>query len=117
MPAKLKSPTCLLVRCVANKTGGQWQAFSLEFGLAAQADTFAVVRRKLEAMLESYLYDALAGEDREHAAELLSRRAPWWVFARWYEARIRGALKHRSRDVMAFLEPWSVAPQLLRHQH
>lgn len=117
MLPKLKSPTCLLVRCVAYKTGDQWQVFSLEFGLAAQADTFAVARRKIEAMIQSYLYDALAGEDREHAGELLSRRAPWWAFARWYEARIRGALKHRSRNVMSFFEPWGYAPQLLRHPH
>lgn len=117
MPAKLKSPTCLLVRCVANKSGDQWQVFSLEFGLAVQADSFAVARRKMEAMLDSYLYDALAGEDREHAEELLSRRAPWWVFARWYEARVREALRQRSRNVRSFFEPWNVAPQLLRHQH
>jgi hypothetical protein len=117
MPAKVKSPVCFLVRCVANKSGDQWQAFSLEFGLAAQADTFALARRKLEGMIHSYLYDALVGEDREHAEELLSRRAPWWVFVRWYESRIRGAMRHRSRNVLAFREPWGFAPQLLRHPH
>ena len=117
MPEKLKSPACLLVRCVANKDHNQWQVFSLEFGLAAQADTFAIARRKMEAMIQSYLNDALVGEDRAHAGELLSRRAPWWVFARWYEARIREALRHRSHNVRAFFEPWGYAPQLLRHQH
>lgn len=120
MPERVKSPVCLLVRCVANKSGEQWQAFSLEFGLAAQADTFPVARRKLEAMVQSYLYDALVGEDREHAHELLSRRAPWWVFARYYQSRILGALKSRSLDrsrTKSFFEPWGYPPQLLRPQH
>lgn len=118
--AKVNSPVCLLVRCVANKTDDQWQAFSLEFGLAAQADTFSVARRKLEAMVHSYLYDALVGEDRECAHELLSRRAPWWVFARYYQARVLHALKGRARDrsrVKSFFEPWGFPPQLLRSQH
>lgn len=117
MRAKVKSPVCFLVRCVANKDGDQWQAFSLEFGLAAQADTFPLARRKLDGMIQSYLYDALVGEDREHARELLSRRAPWWVFARYYGSRLRKALKRRSHNVKSFLEPWGYAPQLLRHPH
>lgn len=118
MPAKLKSPTCFLVRCVANRVGDQWQAFSLEFGLAAQADTFPLARRKLDEMIRSYLYDALAGEDREHAEELLSRRAPWWAFARYYESRLRKALKdRRSPNVKFFNESWGYPPQLLRAQH
>ena len=116
-PAKVKSPVCFLVRCVANKSADQWQVFSLEFGLAAQADTFGTARRKMESMIQSYLHDVLVGEDREHARELLARRAPWWVFAWYYQARVRETLRHRSRNVKSFLEPWGYAPQLLRHQH
>jgi hypothetical protein len=77
----------LVIRCLLEGGGDQWQAFSLEFGLAAQAESAQEVRRKLESMIESYVRDALVGEDREHAYELLVRRkARWQIFARYYLA-------------------------------
>lgn len=115
MSQKMKSPKSLLVRCVANKNGDQWQAFSLEFGLAVQADSFPEARRKLDSMIQSYLYDALVGEDRQHASALLCRRAPWWVFARYYYSRAFTVLRRRrSTRVKPFWEPLSFTPQSLR---
>jgi hypothetical protein len=115
MKTKSVSPIKLVVRCVAQSVDeSQWQAFSLEFGLAAQADSFVEARSKLDGMIQDYLYDALVGEDREHAAELLSRKAPWWVFARYYYADLLagiGAVIHRSkrtRRLKTFGEPWGV---------
>lgn len=78
------SPTRLVVRCLLQHKGDQWQAFTLEFGLAAQADSDREAREKLERMLVSYLRDALTGEDREHAYELLSRKATWQVFLKYH---------------------------------
>ena len=78
-------PQQLVLRCYAEKAAsGQWQAFCLDFDLAAQADTFEAARVKLDSMMSEYVYDALAGEDREHAHDLLRRRAPWWMWARYY---------------------------------
>lgn len=65
-----------LLRCYAEKKGKQWQAFCIDLCLAAQADTFAQAKKKLEAMIREYLHDALVGEDREFAEQLLDRRAP-----------------------------------------
>jgi len=98
------SPVKLIVRCVAFKHSDQWQAFSLEFGLAAQADTFPEVKQKLHVMIRDYLDDALIGEDRGHAFELLNRRAAWWVYARYYAAGIINAL--RAMTVKRFCEQW-----------
>lgn len=77
----------LVVRCLIERKGDQWQAFSLEYGLAAQAESSIDAKRKLRDMVEEYLFDALVGEDQAHAVELLSRRATWQVFAKYYYAR------------------------------
>jgi predicted RNase H-like HicB family nuclease len=80
-------PIRLVVRCLLEQKGDQWQAFSLEFGLAAQGDSEQEVRQKLESMIEWYVRDALIGEDREHAYDLLIRRkARWPIFLRYYLA-------------------------------
>lgn len=63
------------VRCYLEPKGDQWQAFSLEFGLAVQGDSAGEVKEKLERVIRSYLRDAILGEDREHAEVLLRRRA------------------------------------------
>ena len=70
---------------MAEKNAGGWQAFALDFDLAAQAESFEGAKLKLESMIESYVHDALIGEDRQYAGEFLRRRAPlslwlkyWW---------------------------------------
>ncbi|HEX9626110.1 MAG TPA: hypothetical protein VGA00_04160 [Acidiferrobacterales bacterium] len=78
------SPVELVVRCYAEKSGDQWQAFCLDLTLAAQADTLQEAKGKLEAMIHEYIDDALSGEDRPHAQELLSRKAPAYYWARYY---------------------------------
>lgn len=78
------SPASLIVHCLLERRDDQWQAFSLEFGLAAQADSDREAMQKLEDMVRSYVYDALVGEDREHASLLLARRAAARVFLKYY---------------------------------
>jgi hypothetical protein len=123
MKAKAVSPVELVVRCVAQPVGDQWQVFSLEFGLAAQADTFAQARKKMDGMIQGYLYDALVGEDREHALDLLTRTAPWWVFVRYYWAGFLSGVAagiHRSKKgkrLKTFGEPWGVEFTKLAAQH
>lgn len=72
------------VRCFGERANGQWTIVCLDFCLAAQADTFEEARARLDAQIRSYLRDALTGQDREHAAYLLSRRAPWPIWAKYY---------------------------------
>jgi hypothetical protein len=83
-PGPRMAPASLIVHCLYEKIGDQWQAFSLEFGLAAQADTYPEAQGKLDEMVRSYVFDALVGEDREHASELLARRATAEVYLKYY---------------------------------
>jgi predicted RNase H-like HicB family nuclease len=66
----------LILRCYARYDEGQWVAICLNFDLAAQADTFEEAKMKLESMIKAYVFDALVGEDKEYAKQLLSRKAP-----------------------------------------
>lgn len=85
-------PKQLFLRCFAEQKEGQWQAFCLEFDLAAQADTLDEVKRKLEEMIFDYVNDALAGEDQAFAEQLLSRRAPLSLHMRYHLMKLRNKL-------------------------
>lgn len=86
-------PDQLILRCLAERSGDQWQAFCLDLNLAAQADSAKEVKAKLEAMVSSYLYDALVGEDREHAVDLLARKAPAEIWFKFYLLRARSKVR------------------------
>lgn len=88
-----RSPFPLLIRCVLENKGDYWQAFTLEFGLAAQASGKQEAKRKLEMMIYSYLYDALVGEDRQYAVQLLSRRASPNVYVKYYVGKVFSSLQ------------------------
>lgn len=88
-----------MLHCYAEKLpGGQWQAFCLEFCLAAQGDSFNEVRRKLIDQTKDYVFDAMAGKDKDFAFELLHRRAPLKYWLRFYYLlavwKAKSALSH-----------------------
>ena len=91
----------IFVRCLIERRNGQWQAFTLEFGLAVQGASEDDVKQRLEKVIYSYVYDALIGEDREHAEELLSRRAAAFVYARYYFYRVKSMFKLGGSGVRA----------------
>jgi hypothetical protein len=94
---------------------GEWQGFTLEYGLAVQGVSQIDVRRRLENLIVSYVYDALVGEDREHADELLSRRAILRVYARYYYYKATSFLfpgGDASPDHRAYREPLALEPRL-----
>lgn len=64
-----------VLRCYAEKKDGLWIAACPQFTLAAQGDSFEEAKGKLEEQIKSYVVEALT-VDKEHAAELLSRKAP-----------------------------------------
>lgn len=99
------APVCLTVRCFAEKLpDGQWHAFTLELGLAAQGASFADARAKLDSMIKTYVVEAVT-IDREYAAELLTRRATWQVYLKYYVYRLMHAASTR-----IFSEPMPLAP-------
>ncbi|KXS32533.1 MAG: hypothetical protein AWT59_1366 [Candidatus Gallionella acididurans] len=81
-------PNNLLLHCYAEKSGEQWQVFCLDLSLAAQGDSFKEARIKLDSMVESYLQDALVGEDKEYADQLLNRKAPLRQWIKYYFFRL-----------------------------
>jgi hypothetical protein len=104
----------MFVRCVIERIeDGQWQAFSLEFGLAVQANSASEARVRLDRMIYSYVSDALIGEDREHADELLSRRATTRVYLLYYRAKLRALLgRNGSSGQKAFRESLALEPRM-----
>jgi hypothetical protein len=100
-PNRNESPFRFVIRCLLEHKGNQWQAFSLELGLAVQADTALEARKKLESMIRSYLDDALSGQDREHGYELLSRKGTWRVYVLYYLASFGQRIK-RIKEVRSY---------------
>lgn len=74
--ANTMNPKQTILRCYAEKKDNIWQAFCIDLNLAVQGETRDEVRTKLHQQIVSYLYDALEGEDKEYAAQLLNRKAP-----------------------------------------
>jgi predicted RNase H-like HicB family nuclease len=74
----------LILKCYAERKDQQWAAFCLDFDLAVQADTLEEAKEKLHVMLAEYVNDALVGDDRQYADQLLSRRAPARMYAKCY---------------------------------
>lgn len=107
------TPIQLVVHCLAERKDDCWQAFSLEFGLAAQGDSLPDVKHRLESMINSYVFDALIGEDRSHALELLTRKATWDVYAKYYLADVVSRAKRiwgAHNDTILFSEPLPLGP-------
>lgn len=85
-------PKQLLVRCYAKRDGGLWVAFCLDFSLGVQADTLEEAKQKLDDQIREYVHDALAGEDRKHAGDLLRRRAPMSFWLEYWGIRFMFAV-------------------------
>lgn len=108
--SKIKPPS-LVLRCYAEFKGGQWQAFCLEFDLAVQGDSFEQVRQKMDAMLTEYVFDALAGEDREFAHQFMTRRAPLYHWVKFYSLAFAFRFLHLKDGLhKLFREPIRLAP-------
>jgi predicted RNase H-like HicB family nuclease len=101
-------PTQLVLRCYAERDGDVWVASCLDFCLAAQGDSYEEVREKLEDMINEYVYDVTVGEDSDHAYILLSRKAPFATWVKYYIAKVQihiGMLKHASKHLFTELLP------------
>jgi hypothetical protein len=107
----VRRPLGLIVRCFAERKAGQWQAFSLEFGLAAQADSSAEVQAKLMAMIESYVHEALT-EDRAHAKALLARKGTLAVYAKFYWYRFLSFVDNARGTFAIYDEALALEPRI-----
>jgi hypothetical protein len=103
-------PAKLTIRCFMQGSGDQWEAFTLEFGLAAQASSAEEAKAKLESMIESYVREALT-VDRAHARQLLSRKAAWSVYAKYFLICALGALIGDGNKRSTYWEPLPLEPR------
>ncbi len=97
----------LILRCYVKQEEGAWVAVCLDLNLAAQADSQKEVREKLEAMISTYVNEALT-TDAQYADQLLTRRSPWPEWAKYYCYRTLDAW-HKSPQ-FAFNEIMPVRP-------
>lgn len=101
----------LLLRCLVQRDGAVWTAICLDFDLAAQGDNAEEAMTHLASQINSYLIDALAGQDKAHAGYLLSRRAPLPVYAKWFFCRAVNHIDHVWRGAKAFCTVIPMQPQ------
>ena len=90
-------PSDLVLRCYAVQDGEAWVASCIDLCLAAQGESFPDAKLKLELMIFDYVEEAVVGEDRDFAGQLLNRKAPFSEWVRYYSyfAMYRiGALKN-----------------------
>jgi predicted RNase H-like HicB family nuclease len=81
-------PKSLVLRCYSERKGSFWVAVCIDLCLAAQGETAQDARQRLHLQIQEYLHDALAGENQPHAAELLSRKAPFSQMAKYHTFRL-----------------------------
>jgi hypothetical protein len=109
-------PNELILRCYAKREANEWVAVCVDLSLAAQGDTYDEARKKLDAQIREYVFDALVGEDRQHAVQLFSRRAPWSFLLRYWALAIyqAGALRFgkKLQGVVRFREALPLVPAL-----
>lgn len=91
--------TQLVLKCYAERKGDQWIAVCLDFDLAVQGDSAKEVRSKMHEMIVEYVGDALVGEDREYAGQLLSRRAPLRLYLKWHTMKIVSGLRRTAGSI------------------
>jgi len=96
-----------VLRCYAEKKDGLWIAACPQFTLATQGESFEQAKEKLEAQIKSYIVEALT-VDKEHAVELLGRRAPLSTRLQYEVKAVAYSFMRRfsrRRDVRFFSEP------------
>jgi len=75
------------VRCYARREGDQWVALCIDLGLAVQGESCEEVKTKLEVQINDYVHEALT-VDRDHAADLLNRPAPFRYRLEYHALRL-----------------------------
>lgn len=94
MKARALHAKDLSLRCLALQRKGYWVAMCIDLDLSVQASTVTQARKLLKAQIASYVADAV-GEDEQHVAYLLHRKAPWRFIAMYYAVKLFNATTSR----------------------
>lgn len=79
--------------------GKIWVAMSLEFGLAAQASNEKEAKQKLHNQIQEY-FDEANGQDKAFQKQLLSRRAPFSWYVKYYWLMLKKLFKQNGRSFL-----------------
>lgn len=82
------------LRCFAKKTGNQWVAMCIDLSLAAQDEDANVAIEKLHKQIESYMFDIIEGDEKEHFRELFPRKSPLEFRVEYQFARLASKISH-----------------------
>lgn len=85
------------IQCYAFKDGELWVICSLQFGLAAQADSLTEAKAKIDAQIDDYIEGALH-ESPEVAKRLLARRAPIYCYLHYFVGWLQTLIENDSHD-------------------
>ncbi|TAM40873.1 MAG: DUF1902 domain-containing protein [Rhodanobacter sp.] len=90
----------MILRCYGERDGDLWVTVCVDLSLAAQAETFEAARAKLHAQIQEYVYDALVGEDKIYGSQLLARKSPLGIRAKYYLYASLSSLIQFHRDAV-----------------
>jgi hypothetical protein len=82
----------MIIRCLAKKEGDKYLAMSLDFGLAAQANSLPDAKRKLQQQVHEYIEEAHT-TDVDNKEYLLGRKGPLSWFFIYYLLKLVGNIK------------------------
>lgn len=98
------APSNLILRCYAHRLSGErWYGVCLDLNLAAEADSFDELKRKLHEMISSYFACVLDTNDKDSIPDLLSRKAPLIDWIKYYLIRLHVSIK-KIPNIIAFKE-------------
>jgi len=103
--------TSMKIRCLIKKDGDLYIAMSLEFGLAAQADSVEEAQEKLHQQIEEYIQEANE-EDVIYREKLLARKGNFSLFILYYFAYGLSKLSIKFRNFRDFIDS---APRSMHH--
>ena len=88
-------------RGIIRLDGNVWVAMSLEFGLAAQADSEYAAKLKLKAQVKEYVEDALS-RDKKYQRKLLNRTASYGLYCRYYWESFKSLFKKGNNSTVFY---------------
>jgi hypothetical protein len=101
----------LVLRCYAERDeDGTWFAICLPLNLYARGDSFEHARKKLHAVTNAYLREALVGSEKEHVGDLVPRPAPIYFWLRYAFIWCCVHVRRHVETVRKFKESVPLAP-------
>ena len=81
-------PSQLVLRCMARRQKSRWVGVCLDLNLGAEAHSLEELKTKMDQFILSYIETVLDTDDRASISELISRKAPWKDWLRYYALRL-----------------------------